>query len=65
MDGLHNLFTSMFILAQAAKEVGVSMADATSAMYYFNQSKYDGWDKRKIKRYKRREKELKRKLKRG
>ena len=63
MNALDKLHRMMIVLAQAANEVGISMADATSAMHMFNQHKYDGWDKRKIRRYKRREKELKLKIK--
>ena len=53
---------SMLLLAKAYKEACVSITDITSTMHRFNQHKYDGWDRRKIKRYKRREKQLRLKM---
>ena len=54
---------SMLLLRQVAKEMGISMADMTSAMRRFNQHKHDGWDKRKIRRHKRRERLMKIRIK--
>ena len=63
MRTFDQLCKSMLLLAKTYKEAAVSMADMTSAMYRFNQHKYDGWNKRKIRRYKRRERQLKLKMK--
>ena len=63
MRAFDQLCKSILLLQKAFKEATISAVDMTTAMHRFNQHKYDGWNKRKIRRYKRRERQLKLKMK--